>query len=533
MSIDLMRDKPTVGVPIGQGTNGSGAQLQPVNPAYNTYVGARYVPIFAGEWDATKTYEPLTIVMWQGNSYTSKTFVPAQTEIGNEDFWALTGNYNAQVEVYRQEVQDLLQKMTGKIGYYETFPDFVASGESIGYVLGFKSKTDGGSGIWKITENETDFSIQQNNNFYTPVYGDTVNLAHVGAPTNGVDDASSYLQTAVSVARNVFIPMAPGNIYNIAKTINLRHHKTFIFSESKNKEPGEWVGHPSYIYFTGTGTLFNTTHTNLNTFENLLIVADEIKTKTKTAIYAEDKTLYHVDLTVKNCKFYNFHIVVNMYGRGLFFFDNFMSGVDAGVSIDFPITPDDTDDATLSRNYMITRNNFHNIGRAIQFAQNAKIRFLEFAENYSSKCNQLFQSLGDFEMQNCSFTGNVMAAQLSAIYAPSGGALNDCVISSNDFRSDSPEATWGINVNSASNTVFSSNVFTNYRLNGININTGSKNIAIGNVINGFNATSENRPAIKLNSTYSIVALNVATPTVESTSNFLTGANSIAQINIPE
>lgn len=108
MSIDLMRDKPTVGMPIGQGTNGSGAQLQPVNPAYNTYVGARYVPIFAGEWDATKTYEPLTIVMWQGNSYTSKTFVPAQTEISNEDFWALTGNYNAQVEVYRQEVEKVV-----------------------------------------------------------------------------------------------------------------------------------------------------------------------------------------------------------------------------------------------------------------------------------------------------------------------------------------------------------------------------------------------------------------------------------------
>lgn len=128
MSIDLMRDKPTVGVPIGQGTNGSGAQLQPVNPAYNTYVGARYVPIFAGEWDATKTYEPLTIVMWQGNSYTSKTFVPAQTEISNEDFWALTGNYNAQVEVYRQEVNDLKNKLN--ITYALQKRKFVFIGDS-------------------------------------------------------------------------------------------------------------------------------------------------------------------------------------------------------------------------------------------------------------------------------------------------------------------------------------------------------------------------------------------------------------------
>ena len=131
MSIDLMRDKPTVGVPIGHGTNGTGAQLQPVNPAYNTYVGARYVPIFAGEWDATKTYEPLTIVMWQGNSYTSKTFVPAQTEISNEDFWALTGNYNAQVEVYRKEVEVIKENLKTEITHFDDIYSKIIDSKSI------------------------------------------------------------------------------------------------------------------------------------------------------------------------------------------------------------------------------------------------------------------------------------------------------------------------------------------------------------------------------------------------------------------
>ena len=77
--------------------------------AVREYVGARYVPLFADplQWSNTRTYEPLTIVANQGNSYTSRQFVPAGIDISNEDFWALTGDYNAQVEQYRQEVAGL------------------------------------------------------------------------------------------------------------------------------------------------------------------------------------------------------------------------------------------------------------------------------------------------------------------------------------------------------------------------------------------------------------------------------------------
>ena len=76
--------------------------------AYTTqYIGSRYVPLFAepAEWDSTRTYEPLTIVMHDGNSYTSRQYVPIGIEITNDKFWALTGNYNAQVDAYRKEVK--------------------------------------------------------------------------------------------------------------------------------------------------------------------------------------------------------------------------------------------------------------------------------------------------------------------------------------------------------------------------------------------------------------------------------------------
>lgn len=75
--------------------------------AVTQYVGARYVPLLAdpAEWDSERNYEPLTIVLHDGASYTSRQFVPSGIDIENEDYWALTGNYNAQVEQYRQEVR--------------------------------------------------------------------------------------------------------------------------------------------------------------------------------------------------------------------------------------------------------------------------------------------------------------------------------------------------------------------------------------------------------------------------------------------
>lgn len=80
------------------------------NTPVRQYIGARYVPLFAdpAEWDNTKTYEPLTIVLHDGNSYTSRQYVPSGIDITNNDYWALTGNYNAQIEAYRKDTQNAL-----------------------------------------------------------------------------------------------------------------------------------------------------------------------------------------------------------------------------------------------------------------------------------------------------------------------------------------------------------------------------------------------------------------------------------------
>lgn len=82
--------------------------------AVTQYVGARYVPLFAEplEWDRNTAYEPLTIVYNNGNSYTSRQYVPSGTDISNEAYWALTCNYNAQIEQYRAEVKQYDARIT-------------------------------------------------------------------------------------------------------------------------------------------------------------------------------------------------------------------------------------------------------------------------------------------------------------------------------------------------------------------------------------------------------------------------------------
>lgn len=83
--------------------------------AVTQYIGARYVPLFytasdnSNDWEAGVQYEPLTIVTYLNQSYTSKIPVPASVgnPADNPTYWILTGAYNAQVNQLAQDVDDL------------------------------------------------------------------------------------------------------------------------------------------------------------------------------------------------------------------------------------------------------------------------------------------------------------------------------------------------------------------------------------------------------------------------------------------
>lgn len=84
--------------------------------AERQYIGARYVPVFYDNpnthdstWLSGVAYEPLTIVVYGTNTYTSKKLVPAGigNPSANPDYWVATGIFNAQVDELRQDVEDM------------------------------------------------------------------------------------------------------------------------------------------------------------------------------------------------------------------------------------------------------------------------------------------------------------------------------------------------------------------------------------------------------------------------------------------
>lgn len=100
-------------------------------PANNVYIGARYVPKLVGEWDSTKetAYEPLIIVTYQGDSYTSRQYVPAGIDISNTEYWVLTGNFNGQIESFRLALEALNNRV--KNAPFVLVDDYGAIGDGV------------------------------------------------------------------------------------------------------------------------------------------------------------------------------------------------------------------------------------------------------------------------------------------------------------------------------------------------------------------------------------------------------------------
>lgn len=67
----------------------------------NKYIGSRYVPLYIGVHDKTKTYEPLSIVSNDAKTetYTSKQAVPEGIELDNETYWVQSGWSNPDMQI--------------------------------------------------------------------------------------------------------------------------------------------------------------------------------------------------------------------------------------------------------------------------------------------------------------------------------------------------------------------------------------------------------------------------------------------------
>lgn len=96
------------------------------------YIGARYVPIFADpvEWDNEREYEPLTIVVHNGDMYTSKCYVPKGAALpeypeNQTKYWVRTADYNYQFADLKKTVNDLSRLVEQFQKDNQTFTDLI------------------------------------------------------------------------------------------------------------------------------------------------------------------------------------------------------------------------------------------------------------------------------------------------------------------------------------------------------------------------------------------------------------------------
>ena len=178
------------------------------------YIGARYVPKFAdpAEWDSSNKYESLTIVLNEGNSYTSRQDVPEGVSLDNNAYWLCTGNYNAQVEAYRKEVSAIKNAIQGYINV-EAMKDSGASVNSIVSTAGFYKAGDGGGANYIVaqssgnTPNGMDIIQLNNGNVAVLLVEGELKLSQVGCSVN-LSDCSANINRAFKLTNSVLIDSA-------------------------------------------------------------------------------------------------------------------------------------------------------------------------------------------------------------------------------------------------------------------------------------------------------------------------------------
>lgn len=262
------------------------------------YIGARYVPKFyegssGTDWTANTTYEPLTIVTRNGNSYTSKRAVPASVGApeSNAYYWASTGIYNQQVEELREDIiaaNERIDDTNERIDDLGTCALYIGNSftrgnveSGVGHGLYYYSKDyfdesymyyGDGIGFVPYTGHTSTFvtllqqaaaSTDFDNGKITDIvvisaWGDTRALAEGGAVNDGISSFCSYANANFPNLRHIYCDLAEsrplasdysvGGIYNSLSNLYTLH-ATF-----KSYQAPKYV----YVGWSGYRTMLNT-----------------------------------------------------------------------------------------------------------------------------------------------------------------------------------------------------------------------------------------------------------------------------------
>lgn len=178
----------------------------PFKGGTSMYIGARYVPIFADpvEWDDKREYEPLTIVVHNGDCYTSKCYVPKGAQLppypeGQTKYWVKTSDYNGQFADLKKTVLDLSRLVENFQKDNKTFTDLIHDwNEKV--IQWEKDMAAWGERLDTVESNAADLTASLNAEIARAKAAEQANAAAIAQETTDRKQAISELDAAYKAA---------------------------------------------------------------------------------------------------------------------------------------------------------------------------------------------------------------------------------------------------------------------------------------------------------------------------------------------
>ena len=342
--------------------------------ALRQYIGARYVPIIMGGWNAETAYEPLSVVLYNNASYTSKKAVPAGITPTATEFWALTGNYNAQIDAFSEEFtrykETALRQLPSVVDMAGNMS--VTLGDVI-RTLGYYEANDGGSALYLVRlaldtdtySEQTDASTSETGLVRLAAnYDGAVLVAELipekisvlpeqfGCVGDGVTDDTAAFQALIKSGHDITIPKT--GRYYIKTTLSL--------TTDYQKIVGEDASDIARCFVTGSdfsgSYIIDTTARGL-TFAN---IGFEGYGNAFNALRIT-RSDSNCDCSIINCRFANFDTVGDFTGRGVTIENCKAVTCKHGFAFHMPNVYDESDYALATpysgRGYNLKNNRFH------------------------------------------------------------------------------------------------------------------------------------------------------------------------------